>query len=83
MNAIHRMPGKRLRCAFVVMELFDRKPLEITRIHCSMLHFISEGLMNDVMIFTDSRTGVIEATIVNNSPPEIKRIDLFLISITK
>jgi len=35
--------GKRVRYVLVILEVADRKPLEILRIQCSFLHFDSDG----------------------------------------
>ena len=38
--------GRRIRYAMVILEMADRKPLEILRIQYSFLHFDSEGSVN-------------------------------------
>jgi len=67
--------GKRVRYALVIVDLVNRKPVEILRIQYAILTFDSEGKIDAAEIEKEMRLGVDMVPIGNTAPLSHKVVD--------
>jgi len=67
--------GKRVRYALVIVDLVNRKPVEILRIQYSILTFDSEGKIDAAELEKEMRLGVDMVPIGKTTPTSLKVVD--------